>query len=172
MGGGGPEETGDGKKGKGVVESLWEVNFGWKEGIKNQGERRGGKGYSKKNREMPNKGLGKEGNWGRNDKEKRMELWRAGGSGPFWCFLKHRGKNAAIFGSRPEILSDSQCLQTQQRKRLRKSVCMYQNRDMSRNILSPVWRLHKQLKQVWTAASSGNHENNKRTNNLFRNIQK
>lgn len=38
---------------------------------------------------------------------------------------------------------------------------MYQNRDMSRNIPSPVWRLHKQLKQVWTTASSGNHEKKK-----------
>lgn len=34
----------------------------------------------------------------RNDKGKRMELGRAAGSGPFPCFLKHRGKNVAILG--------------------------------------------------------------------------
>lgn len=34
----------------------------------------------------------------RNDKGKRMELGRAAGSGPFRRFLKHRGKNVAIFG--------------------------------------------------------------------------
>lgn len=34
----------------------------------------------------------------RDDKGKRMELGREAGSGPFRCFLRHRGKNAAIFG--------------------------------------------------------------------------
>lgn len=34
----------------------------------------------------------------RDDRGKRMELERAAGSGPFRRFLRHREKNAAIFG--------------------------------------------------------------------------
>lgn len=41
----------------------------------------------------------------RDDKGKRMGLRKAAGSGPFRCFLRHRGKNAAIFGGgRSEVL--------------------------------------------------------------------
>lgn len=63
----------------------------------------------------------KKGKRVRNDKGKRMELGRAAGSGPFRCFLKHRGKNVAIFGEGGSEAFTVCVSKTQQRKRIRKS---------------------------------------------------
>lgn len=114
----------------------------------------------------------KKGKRVRNDKGKRMELGRAAGSGPFRCFLKHRGKNVAIFeeGGRGGV-GGLYCVRLQNT-----AAEAYKEERMNasgRRTRLAVCRLRlESTRAAKISQGRGFHQEKGTTNRLFRNTQK
>lgn len=113
----------------------------------------------------------KKGKRVRNDKGKRMELGRAAGSGPFRCFLKHRGKNVAIFG---EGVGGSEAFTVCVSKNTAAEAYEEERMNASgRRTRLAVRRLRlESTRAAKISQGRGFHQEKGTTNRLFRNTQK